>query len=232
MSDPLSKQAYATSQSPVIQPKFLLLVGFIVGISVMSIEMAASRLLTPYFGNSLYIWTNIIGVIMLALTIGYAWGGKIADKYASERLLYVIILIAGGYFTLVPWLARTTISLMLSLVTENPLSMFYISFLSILPLFVVPFVCLGMVSPYIIRLSSHQVTSIGHIAGRIAAYSTFGSIIGTFIPVFLTIPFLGTQKTIWLFAWLLIATALLGLGRIAWSGQSKPKEEKQTFAKI
>jgi MFS family permease len=198
----------------------------------MSIEMAASRLLTPYFGNSLYIWTNIIGVIMLALTIGYAWGGKIADKYTSERLLYIIILIAGGYITLVPWLARTTISLMLNLVTENPLSMFYTSFLSSLPLFVVPFACLGMVSPYIIRLSSHRVNSIGYIAGKVAAYSTFGSIIGTFIPVFLTIPFLGTQKTIWLFACLLIATATLGLAKLAWSGQSKFKEENYTSDKI
>ncbi len=182
--------------------------------------MAASRLLTPYFGNSLYIWTNIIGIIMLALTIGYSWGGKVADRYASERLLYLIIFIAGAYVTLVPWLASPIIRLMLHLITEHPLSLFYTSFLATLPLFVIPFMCLGMISPYVIKLSSYQTTAIGHIAGKVSAYATCGSIIGTFIPVFLTIPFLGTKRTILVFGLLLILTAILGLSKVAWCKQA------------
>ena len=185
------------------------------GMSVMTIEMTASRLLTPYFGSSLFIWTNIIGIIMIALTIGCYWGGRIADKYASERLLYIIILAAGSYVSLVPLLASPIISVMLRAITEHPLSVFYTSFLSILPLFVVPFMFLGMVTPYIIKLRSRQVASVGHIAGKVTACSTSGSIIGTFIPVFLTIPFLGTKKTILLFALLLITTAIIGLGKEA-----------------
>jgi len=220
MRDHTIKQAGNGFKKPAtIQARFLLLVSFIVGMSVMSIEIAASRLLTPYFGSSLYIWTNIIGIIMLALTIGYYWGGQIADKYASERLLYFIIFLSGCYVTLVPWLAKPIISLTLHLITLHPLSLFYTSFLAILPLFVIPFVFLGMVSPYIIKLSLHQITHIGHLAGKVSAYATFGSITGTFIPVFFTIPFLGTKKTILLFALLLIATALVGLAKVAWSRQ-------------
>jgi predicted MFS family arabinose efflux permease len=125
-----------------INPRFLLLVGFLVGMSVMGIEMATSRLLTPYLGNSLYIWTNMIGIIMFSMTIGYAWGGKIADKYTSERLLYCIILLSALYTALTPGLTKFMLTSMLPWVTENPLSMFYISLLASLPLFVIPFACL------------------------------------------------------------------------------------------
>jgi len=203
----------------------LFLGAFLVGMSVMGIEMAASRLLTPYFGSSLYIWTNIIGIIMIALTMGYYVGGRVADRYTSERPLYLIILAAGSYVLLVPLLARLVINFMLREITEHPLSIFYSSFLSIWPLFVIPFMFLGMVTPYIIKLKSRQVATVGHIAGQVAACSTFGSILGTFIPVFLAIPFLGTKKTIFFFGLLLIVTALIGLGKGALNSKASIQQD-------
>ena len=194
-----------------VATKYLLGVAFVVGMGIIAIEMAASRLLTPYFGSSLYIWTNIIGIIMIALTIGYYVGGRVADQYASERLLYCLILAAGVYISLVPFLARPIISAILPLITEHPLSVFYTSFLATLLLFVVPFIFLSMVTPCIIKLRLQRVALIGYTAGTVAAYATLGSILGTFLPTFLVLPFLGTSKTMLLFAGLLIATAMIGL---------------------
>lgn len=85
MNTTIFNQEKIPANTPTIHTRFLCFVGFIVGMGIMSIEMAASRLLTPHFGNPLYVWTNIIGIIMLALTIGYACGGRIADKHANER---------------------------------------------------------------------------------------------------------------------------------------------------
>ncbi|MEN0015991.1 MAG: fused MFS/spermidine synthase [Bacteroidota bacterium] len=190
---------------------YLLWTAFVVGMSVMAIEMAASRLLTPHFGSSLYIWTNIIGVIMLALTVGYYLGGQMADRYTSPRFLYLAILAAGTYLFAMAFLAEATIRATLGLVSEHPLSIFFVSLLSTLPLFVIPFIFLGMVTPYIIKLRWQQANSIGTDTGTAAACSTLGSIVGTFLPVFVSIPFLGTRRTIACFGTLLILTALLGL---------------------
>ncbi|MEM7055639.1 MAG: fused MFS/spermidine synthase [Bacteroidota bacterium] len=196
-----------------VHEKYLLWVAFITGMSIMAIETAALRLLTPYFGSSLLTWTNVIGVIMIALTVGYYWGGRIADKHTSERLLYILVLAAGSYMLLVPLLAKPIISVILKTITDHPLSIFYTSLLSILPLFVIPFIFLGMVTPYVIKLKSRQVALVGHIAGRVAACSTFGSTTGIFIPILLAMPFWGTKKTILFFALLLIVTAIIGLGK-------------------
>jgi predicted membrane-bound spermidine synthase len=189
---------------------YLIWVAFSVGMCMMGIEMATSRLLTPYFGSSLYTWTSLIGAIMVCLTLGYHLGGYIADKYESEKLLYNIILGTGVYFSLVPFYAPCFIRPMLSLVTMHPLSLFLVSFITTLLLLGIPFILIGMISPYIIRLSSQHIEKIGRISGKIAAFSTLGSIVGTFVPVFLAIPLYGTKKTILYFGLLLIITAAIG----------------------
>lgn len=221
-----SEVKYGLKLNVKVHEKYLLWVAFITGMSIMAIETAALRLLTPYFGSSLLIWTNVIGAIMIALTIGYYWGGRIADKHTSERLLYILVLAAGSYMSLVPLLAKPIISVILKTITDHPLGIFYTSLLSILPLFVVPFIFLGMVTPYIIKLKSRQVALVGHIAGKVTACSTFGSTTGMFIPTLLAMPFWGTKKTLLFFALLLVVTAIIGLGK----GTLKPKTVYTTDA--
>jgi len=101
---------------------------------------------------------------------------------------------------------------MLSWVATHSLSLFFISLIATLLLLGMPFILVGMITPYIIRLNSYQQEKLGRVTGKIAAYSTLGSILGTFIPIFLAIPFYGTTRTILYFGLLLIATAIIGLG--------------------
>ena len=193
--------------------KFLLATVFVSGMSIMAVEMSASRLLAPYFGTSLFVWTNIIGIIMIALSIGYYLGGKIADKYHSKPLFYKIIIGGGFFIALIPFISKPIMSVSVKAITQESLSLFYTSLISTIILFALPLILLGMVSPYAIRLASKEIKTVGNIAGSIYALSTVGSIIGTFIPALLTIPFIGTKKTIILFAFILVLFSIIGLSK-------------------
>ncbi|MBE3589800.1 MAG: fused MFS/spermidine synthase [Firmicutes bacterium] len=175
--------------------------------------MAASRLLAPYFGTSQLVWANLIGLILIGLSLGYAYGGRLADRRPEPRLLYGLVLAAGVYQALIPLLARPVLSAMLGGWFGTPVTVIAASFAAILLIFLPPVVILAMVSPFTIRLATKDVAESGRVAGGLYAASTLGSIAGTFVPAFLTIPFLGTKETIFLFAALQIAVAAWRLGR-------------------
>lgn len=193
------------------EASYLIITSFVVGMCSMGLEMATSRLLTPYFGSSLYVWTSLIGGIMLCMSIGYSLGGYLADKYNNRKLLYSIILGIGCYTSLIPFLVSFLINPLLFFITTHPLSLFFISFITILLLLGVPFILIGIVNPYIIKLVTIQNETLGRITGKISACATVGCILGTFTSVFLAIPFLGTKKTILCFGLLIITTGLIGL---------------------
>ncbi|MEM7055640.1 MAG: fused MFS/spermidine synthase [Bacteroidota bacterium] len=196
---------------------YLLLTAFAAGMSIMAIEMAASRLLAPYFGTSLFVWTNVLAIMMIALAIGYYAGGRIADQYASERLLYKIILATGAYLSLVPLLSIPITRLSLKSIDHYAVGATAFYFSLMVFLLVLPFVTLGMATPYILRLMAQRVDAVGHIAGKVFAWSNAGSIIGTFVPALLTIPLMGTYKSIILFAGLLMILSIIGLSKwILW----------------
>jgi MFS family permease len=178
----------------------------------MGIETAAFRLLTPYWGSSLYTWVILISIIMLCLSIGYYSGGYLADKYTSIRLLYYIILAAGVYFCLISYMATSILNPMLTFIRAYPLSFFLALSTVNLILLGLPFIFLGMATPYIIALNTINRTEItGKVTGKVIACSTLGNIIGIFMPTFLSIPFWGTKKTILFFGLLLMAAATIGL---------------------
>lgn len=191
---------------------YLLFAAFIAGMSVMAIEMAVSKLLAPYFGTSLFVWTNVLGFIMIALSIGYYVGGKLADKYTSERLLYQLLLCTGMYLSLVPLLSIPTTRLAMQGMDHYAIGQTAVALTGMILLLITPFVALGMVTPYVIRLQTQQVKSLGHTAGNVFTWSNGGSIVGSFVPALLTIPLIGTHKTIVLFACLLMLVGILGLG--------------------
>jgi len=196
----------------------LLLVVFVSGMATMAVEMAASRLLGPYFGDSILVWANLIGLILIYLTLGSYLGGRWADRSPRYETLYTITAVAAFLIGLVPLVATPILRLAQrafarSLVTVATSDAVQIggSFLAVLVLFAPSVILLGCVSPFAIRLATKQIRSAGSSAGRIYAVSTVGSILGTFSPVLITIPAVGTARTFLLFALLLFAVSLLGL---------------------
>lgn len=180
------------------------IVGFIVFISgavVMGVEITASRLLAPYFGDTVYVWGSLIAVIMTALAIGYRRGGRIADEHASFFGLSNLLLIAGVFIILIPYSAP----FVLEISRQLGLPGMYEPILPSLVLLTIPTMYLGMVSPYALRLSARELGEVGGVAGNLSSLNTIGSIVGTFMTVFLLVPNFGTRA-------ILIAMGVLLIG--------------------
>jgi spermidine synthase len=196
--------------------RFLYVTVFVGGMTSLAVEFSASRLLEPYFGTSNLVWASIIGLILLYLTVGYALGGRWADRSPKSETLFGIIAWAAFAVGLVPFVARPVLLLASRGLADFNAGMLAGSFGAVLVLFSVPVTLLGCVSPFAIRLAVSDVATSGGVAGRIYAISTGGSFLGTFLPVLVTIPNIGTRNTFLLFAFVLLAMALVGLGRRAW----------------
>ena len=185
---------------------------FTAGAATLATEIAASRLLAPYFGSSTIVWANIIGLILLYLSIGYWLGGKVADRRPEPRLLGWMILVAAGAIALTPFIARPILDVTLRGLDAVSVGAVVGSFFAALALFAVPITLLGAVAPFAIRLALVDVREAGAVAGRLYALSTVGSIVGTFLSAIVTIPLLGTQRTMLGSAVLLVLAAALLLG--------------------
>ena len=182
------------------QKYFYFITELFVGIALMGIEMSASRLISVYFSSSQIVWTIIIGVIMIAMASGNYWGGRQADKKPSYLRLYAELLFAGAWVVLIPFLGRFVIagvSVFFALFITKGLVIWSALF-SCLILFVPPLLFLGKVTPSLIKYSLGEKVS-GKVIGLLEALNTVGSIIGTFLPTFLTIPFIGTSNSFVLF---------------------------------
>jgi spermidine synthase len=184
----------------------LYVTSFLSGMTVMAVELSCSRLLAPYFSSSSIVWTVVIGLIMICLSAGNILGGRSADKHKSLNRLYFYIWIASLWIAVIPFVGKYLISLIIGiLVLFAPGGQFVVmgSAISCLVIFSLPLILLGMVSPYLVKLGVQDLDSSGKVVGQINAMNTIGSIIGTFIPTFVTIPLIGTGKTFFLFAFLL-----------------------------
>lgn len=184
----------------------LYITSFLSGMTIMAVELSCSRLLAPYFSSSQTVWTVIIGLIMICLSIGNVLGGRSADKHKSLKRVYFYIWIASICIGLIPFVGKYLIALVTGfLMLFMPGGQLVVagSALSCLVIFSLPMILLGMVSPSLVKLGINDVNNSGKIAGQIYALGTIGSIIGTFIPTFLTIPVIGTGKTFLLFSLLL-----------------------------
>lgn len=196
--------------------RFLFLTVFITGMAVTAIELTASRLVAPYFGASLFVWTNIIGVVLLALAVGYYVGGKLADRKDGKtavKIFYPLILLTGILVCVIPFVGKPVFVFAYSAISYQNLSVFLASLVATLIIFTIPLLMLGMVSPLAARLGLSKMNNAGSTVGSLYAFSTVGSIIGTFLPVLVTIPFLGSRETFFIFGGVLILLGALGIGR-------------------
>ncbi|MFQ5684251.1 MAG: fused MFS/spermidine synthase [Candidatus Binatia bacterium] len=185
---------------------FLLnIVVFLSGAVLMALEIVGSRVLAPYFGNSIFVWGSLISVILAALSLGYYWGGWLSARSSSFGRLLVLLLIPGALICFLPfayptvnlWIANTDFGLRL-----NPLIASTIFFL-------LPGVFLGTVSPYAVRLAATTLSMVGSTAGRLYALSTCGSIFGTLLTAFFLIPIIGVSNIIHLLGITLVLLSLL-----------------------
>lgn len=194
-------------------PRFLGLAVFTSGMAALGIEMAASRLLGNVFGTSNLVWANIIGLILVYLSAGYFLGGRWADRHPEPAIFYRILAWAALTTGMVPAISRPVLLAAASAVENIDAAVALGSFAAVLVLFLVPITLMGCASPFAIRLAIQEVRAAGDMAGKLYAVSTLGSIVGTFLPVLWLIPAIGTIRTFFVFAGLLLLVALIGLFR-------------------
>ncbi len=191
--------------------RYLYLTVFSSGMTTLAIELAASRLLGSVFGTSNLVWASIIGLILIYLTIGYFLGGWWADRSPHPRTFYRI-LAWGSFITgLIPFISRPILQLAANAFDTLNMGILLGSFTTVLILFMIPVILLGTISPFAIRLALHDSRQAGMISGRIYAISTLGSFLGTFLPVLLLIPLVGTTYTFLIFGVYLLVIAMVGL---------------------
>jgi spermidine synthase len=193
--------------------KYLYFTVFASGMTTLALELSASRLLGSAFGTSNLVWASIIGLILIYLTVGYFLGGRWADRSPNFSTMYAIL--AWGAFTsgLVPFISRPVLSLASDAFDQLQVGILFGSFTAVLVLFLVPVTLLGMISPFAIRLAVHDSREAGRVSGQIYGISTLGSFVGTFLPVLLTIPLIGSTYTFLVFSAFLTIVAILGIGQ-------------------
>src|SRR4051794_18852074 len=193
--------------------RHLAVIVFTVGAASLGSEIAAARLLAPYFGASTTIWANTIAVVLLALSTGYWLGGRLADRRPEQRRLCALVLAAAVALAVVPFVGRPFLSAAVSALDATSAGAFVGSLLGVLLLVAGPVMLLGAVAPFAIRLSMTDVDRSGTTAGRLYAISTAGSLLGTFLAALVLVPFAGTQRTFLTFAAALALVAVPGLGK-------------------
>ena len=190
---------------------FLYLTEFFAGMSVMAVELGASRLLAPYFSSSQIVWTIIIGTIMIAMALGNIYGGRSADKNPDPARLYGRILIAAIWIAAIPVLGKYIVLGISAVLIFSVSSNFLIiaAFAACMVIFVFPLFLLGTVTPSLAKYSVGNLEESGKVVGTLGAFNTIGSIIGTFVPTFVTIPSVGTSITFLIFAGILLLLAVV-----------------------
>ena len=187
---------------------------FFSGMATLALELTASRLLGAVFGTSNLVWASIIGLILIYLAVGYFIGGRWADRSPRYETLYAILAWAGFTSGFAPLLARLVLPFAASAFDSLQIGILAGSFIAVLVLFSVPITLLGTVSPFAIRLSIEDAAGAGSVAGRLYALSTLGSFVGTFMPVLVLIPLVGTTLTFLLLSLLIFVVAFGGLSRV------------------
>jgi spermidine synthase len=193
---------------------YLYVAVFTSGMCTLGIELSAQRLIGNVFGASNLVWANVIGLILLYLTIGYFIGGRWADRSPKLSTFYQIIIWGAFINAFVPLIARPIVTIAANAFFGVEAGLAFGSFVVILILFSVPITLLGCVSPFAIRLAVVDADKAGSVSGRIYAISTLGSLLGTFLPNLVLIPAVGTFATFLVFATILFTIGMIGLWRV------------------
>lgn len=184
---------------------FLLLITFISGAVVMGIELVGSRVLSPYFGNSIFVWGSLISVFMGGLSLGYYYGGIYSDKNPRLTKLATVMIISSLLLLITPLFGKNINEFISSL----NMDVRYATLLSSMILFFVPIAGLGVVSPYIVKMSTNRLENIGMSSGSVYSISTLGSIVGTILTSFYLISIIGVKSIFFTYSGVLITLAII-----------------------
>lgn len=205
------QEGFMKEKSILTNKFYLYLTEFFAGMSVMAVELGASRLLAPYFSSSQIVWTIIIGTIMIAMALGNIYGGRYADKNPNPDRLYGRIILAAVWIAAIPVLGKYIILAIsgVLILAVNTNFLIWAGFLACMVIFVFPLFLLGTVTPSLVKYTVDRLEDSGKTVGQLNASNTIGSILGTFLPTFVTIPAVGTSITFLIFAGILLALALI-----------------------
>lgn len=175
---------------------------FVIDAICMILELVASRLLSPYFGNSNIIWTSVIGIILLSSSVGNYLGGKIADNKNVEKNLKIILITTSIFILLIPFIQKTVLTDISVYISSIKLG----AVIATLGLFFIPSLLMGIITPIILKLKISDLDTAGEESGRVNAIATIGGITGTFLGGFILIPNIGSTSILFV---LVIILALL-----------------------
>lgn len=173
-----------------MQKYILELIVFFSGAVVMILELVGARIMAPYLGTSIVVWTGLIGIVLASLSVGYSIGGKFADQGPTMNRLSIIILASGlliAFSTMIH-------SPVLSMLMQSGLGIYINVVLATTILFGPPSVCLGMITPYAVKMKIKSLETSGRAVGRMYALSTIGSIAGTFLSGFVLVAFFASTN--------------------------------------
>lgn len=198
--------------------RYLATLVFCVGAVTLGMELSASRLLEPAFGNSQIVWAALIGLILLYLALGAWLGGRLADRFPRQRELDYTMTLAAAGIALAATVSRPVLTLAANSMAAFSVGLLASSLLAIFLLFSIPGILLGAASPWALRLALRHgdSTHTGQIAGRLTALNTTGSLVGTFVPVLWLIPTIGTRWTFFVLALTLLTVVSIGSLRYAY----------------
>ncbi len=184
---------------------FILLLSFLEGAAVMTVELAGAKMLAPVFGTSLYVWAATLGITLFALTVGYYSGGYISAKSSSPKSIYLVLLLAGIFTMQMPLTSKFIFKATFDMDVRIGASM------SLLAFMMPPLIFMGMTSPLIIRFFTQHAEMAGKSAGTVYAISTLGGILSTFLSGFYLLPELGIKYTVLISGLTLIIPSIIGL---------------------
>ncbi|MGD9546295.1 MAG: fused MFS/spermidine synthase [Candidatus Krumholzibacteriia bacterium] len=184
---------------------FLYLAVIVSGASVLILEILGTRVLGPYYGVSIYLWSALIGVTLAALSLGYALGGHLADRKADLGRFSIFYLLAGLFVLALPFAVRPVLDLL------EPLGLKTAALSGAAILFFPPLLVLGMATPFALRLKAESLDRVGRTAGNLYAVSTLASVVAAIGTGFFLVPGLGVRRILVLTGAVLLMTALLGL---------------------
>lgn len=195
--------------------RLIFVIAAVVGAASLGSEIAGARLMAPWFGASTIVWANTIATVLVALSVGYWFGGRLADRDPTLRGLSRVVIVGAVLLAAVPFVAGPFLRVSVQALDSVEAGAFVGSLVAVLVLLAVPVLVLGTVAPYAVRLCVRSVGEAGEVAGRLYAVSTVGSLAGVFLSALFLIPVVGTRRTFLAFALALALVALPGLGRVA-----------------
>lgn len=184
----------------------LFFLAFIEGGAVMCVELCSAKILSPFFGTSVYVWAAVLGITLTALMVGYYLGGYLSAKNKNINLIFWMMTIGGCLLTLTPIISSKILPLTINL---NLLLGTVVSLISFL---FFPLVMFGATSPLLINFLTKQADESGKSSGTVYSVSTFGGIITTFLVGFYTLPAFGIQKTLYFYGVLVVVTSIVIAG--------------------